>query len=108
MIARKDWKPITANAPKEGETVIVYNGIRALVTHFKLGLCSTLAQYPMTHYAPLELPYAPITADVTAIEPDIGRQRISKGAILSCTVPGCGLAHHAKGLCVIHYMRRAK
>ncbi len=106
MIKPEDWRPVTADEPKEDDPVLVYNGIRAFATKFKQGLVSKDAPYPVTHFCAIELPYVAKAEDITGIDPGPGRQRLAKGSILTCIVPDCGRSHHAKGLCLTHYMRR--
>lgn len=56
---------VTVDNPKLGEQVVLYNGVRAWVTDWKPALAT--GTYPATHYALVELPYAPIAEDRTSI-----------------------------------------
>lgn len=56
---------VTTDNPKLGEQVVLYNGVRAWVTDWKPALAT--GTYPATHYARVELPYAPVAEDKTKI-----------------------------------------
>lgn len=53
-----DWKKLTRrNQPLEGTRVLVCNGVNEWVTHWKPGLMSETAKFPVTHYTLVDRPY---------------------------------------------------
>lgn len=74
-----NWKRIKPDHPKPGDAVLLYNGIRPLVTlDYRPGVTSPLARYPVTHYLPLELPYKPLAEDRTDMDNDRRKPRCGR------------------------------